>query len=114
MGVMLKYAYCEFEIFLSPGNGLTGRTRPSSDSEAATVNPTPPPDGTGGWVGGSDLITDIPGESLKSKVMAVFGLGHLEHIPPQHKNAFRGVRGVQGAPRGRFFSHVSCFSTKNP
>ena len=44
--------------------------------------------------------------------MAVFGLGHLVHIPPQHKNAFRGVRGVGGAPRGRFFAHFLSFLQK--
>ena len=33
--------------------------------------------------------------------MAVFGWVRLEHIPPpQQKNAFWGVGGVRGAPRG--------------
>ena len=32
--------------------------------------------------------------------MAFFGIGHLEHIPPQQKNAFRGVRGGTGGPPG--------------
>ena len=28
--------------------------------------------------------------------MAFFGIGHLEHIPPNPKNGSRGVRGVGG------------------
>ena len=47
-----------------------------------------------------------------NKLMAFFGIGHLEHIPPQQKNAFRGVRGVGGAPGGRFFAHFWRFLLK--
>ena len=39
-----------------------------------------------------------------NKLMAFFGIGHLVHIPPQHKNAFRGVGGARGAPRRRILA----------
>ena len=41
--------------------------------------------------------------------MAFFGIGHLEHITPQQKNAFRGVRGGGGAPGARFFRTFFAF-----
>ena len=44
--------------------------------------------------------------------MAFFGIGHLVHILPQQKNAFWGVRGVGGAPGGRFFEHFLRFLLK--
>ena len=45
--------------------------------------------------------------------MGVFGLGHLDPIPPQHKNAFRGVRGVGGGPPGAFFRTFFAFFAEN-
>ena len=44
--------------------------------------------------------------------MAFFGISHLEHIPPQQKNAFWGVRGDRGAPGGHFFAHFLRFLLK--
>ena len=44
--------------------------------------------------------------------MAIFGIGDLEHIPPQQKNVFRGVSGGGGAPGGRFFAHFLRFLLK--
>ena len=37
--------------------------------------------------------------------MAFFGIGHLEHIPPNPKNGSRGVRGGGGCILGAF-SHI--------
>ena len=45
--------------------------------------------------------------------MGCFGIDNLEHIPPHQKNAFWGVRGVGGAPGGRFFAHFLCFLEKS-
>ena len=45
--------------------------------------------------------------------MAVFGLVRLEHIPPQEKNAFRGVWGVQGAPGDAFLRTFRVFLQKS-
>ena len=44
--------------------------------------------------------------------MAFFGIGHLEHITPQQKNAFRGVMGG-GGPRGEFFRTFFTFFAEN-
>ena len=38
----------------------------------------------------------------------------LSKHPPQHKNAFRGVRGVGGGPPGAFFRTFFEFFTKTP
>ena len=42
-------------------------------------------------------------KSLKSKVMAFFGISKLEPIPPPPKKGFLGVRGVGGA---RFWPYM--------
>ena len=38
--------------------------------------------------------------------MAFFGIGHLEDISPQQKNAFWGVGGGYGGPPGGAFSRT--------
>ena len=60
-----------------------------------------------------NMSTEHLRRSPESKLMAFFGIGHLVHILPQQKNAFRGVRGVQGGPRGTFFRTFFAFFAEN-
>ena len=50
---------------------------------------------------------------LQCKVMVVFGLGHLVHIPPPNiKMRFGGSGGSGGPPGGVFFAHFLSFLQK--